>query len=75
MENNNTLSGLNEGDFVGRVGGRDTSLCVLANSLGAEMAITNYGAKIVSLMVPDRQGKLTDVVTGHPSLAEYEHSE
>ena len=39
------------------------------------LAITNYGAKIVSLMVPDRSGKLTDVVTGHNSIDEYLVSE
>lgn len=75
MENKCTLSGLALDDFSRSVGGKDTELCVLTNENGAELAITNYGAKIVSLMVPDRHGKLVDVVTGHASLEDYLHSE
>lgn len=36
-----------------------------------EAAITNYGGRLVSLMVPDREGRLTDVVLGHDSIQDY----
>jgi aldose 1-epimerase len=36
-----------------------------------QVAITNYGARIVSLLVPDLQGRPTDVVLGFDSLAGY----
>lgn len=75
MENKRTLSGLSLEDFSKLIGGKDTELCVLTNKNGVELAITNYGAKIVSLMVPDRQGNLVDVVTGHATLDDYLHSE
>lgn len=75
MENKRTLSGLFLEDFNKQIGGKNTELCVLTNKNGAELAITNYGAKIVSLMVPDRNGKLIDVVTGHATLHDYLHSE
>ena len=75
MKDNNTYSGLAAADFQQVVDGKGTSLYVLRNQSGAELAITNYGAKIVSLMVPDRTGKLTDVVTGHKSIADYLTSE
>lgn len=75
MENKRTLSGLCREDFSKQIGGKNTELCVLTNKNGAELAITNYGAKIVSLMVPDRNGKLIDVVTGHATLDDYLHSE
>lgn len=75
MENKRTLSGLFMEDFNKQIGGKNTELCVLTNKNGAELAITNYGAKIVSLMVPDRNGKLIDVVTGHATLDDYLHSE
>lgn len=75
MENKRTLSGLSLDDFSKSIGGKDTELCVLTNVNGVELAITNYGAKIVSLMVPDRNGKLVDVVTGHATLADYLTSE
>lgn len=75
MKDNNTYSGLAAADFQQVVDGKETSLYVLRNQSGAELAITNYGAKIVSLMVPDRTGKLTDVVTGHKCIADYLTSE
>lgn len=75
MENKRTLSGLSWDDFSKSIGGKDTELCVLTNVNGVELTITNYGAKIVSLMVPDRNGKLIDVVTGHATLADYLVSE
>lgn len=75
MENEQTLSGLRVEDFRATIDGKTTSLCVLTNKTGAEVTITNYGAKIVSLMVPDKNGKLVDVVLGHPSIDEYLKSE
>lgn len=75
MKNSNTLSGLSVANFSKQVDGKETALFVLTNQQGAELAITNYGAKIVSLMVPDRNGKMTDVVTGHASIDDYLTSE
>lgn len=75
MKNETTLSGLQIAAFSKQIDGKETMLCVLTNKTGAELTITNYGAKIVSLMVPDRSGKLTDVVTGHNSIDEYLASE
>ena len=75
MKDNYTLSSLAKADFNQLIEGKETALYVLSNAAGAELCITNYGAKIVSLMVPDRDGKLTDVVTGHKSIADYLTSE
>lgn len=44
---------------------------LIQNETGMNALITNYGAKVVSLNVPDRTGKLGDVVTGYDSLSEY----
>lgn len=71
MENRMTKSGLSFENFNKQVEGKDVSLCVLTNKAGAELVITNYGAKIVSLMVPDREGTLRDVVLGHISIDDY----
>ena len=51
--------------------GRKVSLYTLTNSAGAEVRIINYGAIVVSLKVPDREGKLRDVVLGYDDLAGY----
>ena len=75
MKNEQTLSGLNTSDFQKVVDGKETSLCVLTNKSGSELTILNYGAKIVSLSVPDKNGNLTDVVTGHSSIEDYLSSE
>ncbi|MDR0835388.1 MAG: galactose mutarotase [Tannerella sp.] len=75
MKNEETLSGLLFSDFETIVDGKKTFLCTLKNQNGIEIAITNYGAKIVSLVVPDKKGDFIDVVTGHSSIAEYLKSE
>jgi len=60
--------------FNSKVDGKETKLFVLKNANGAEAAITNYGGRIVSLMVKNDKGELVDVVLGHDSLAGY-HTE
>ncbi|MDL2282273.1 galactose mutarotase [Parabacteroides sp. OttesenSCG-928-G06] len=66
-----TLSGLMASDFEATVDGKETHLYVLTNSTGAEACITNYGACLVSLMVPDRNGVMTDVVLGRSTIQDY----
>ena len=51
--------------------GGKVSLYTLTNSTGAEVRIINYGAIVVSLKVPDRAGRLRDVVLGYDDLAGY----
>jgi len=66
-----TLGGLKKSDFQNLVDGKDVDLYILTNKKGLEMSVTNYGAKIVSLHVPGRDGKMTDVVLGHNTINEY----
>lgn len=66
-----TLSGLKQADFVSEVQGKPTALYVLKNKNGAEACITNYGGRLVSVMVPDRNGKMTDVVLGYDNIDQY----
>ena len=75
MKNEHTLSGLDISNFRQMVDGKETWLCVLKNNVGCEATILNYGAKIVSLMVPDNQGNITDIVAGHASVSDYLVSE
>ena len=51
--------------------GGKVTLYTLTNASGAEARIINYGAIVVSLTVPDRQGKARDVVLGYDSLEGY----
>ncbi|MDR1527049.1 MAG: galactose mutarotase [Dysgonamonadaceae bacterium] len=66
-----TRSGLQTSDFEKTVDGKPVGLFILSNAKGAEMSVTNYGAKIVSLLVPDRTGRLTDVVLGKSTITDY----
>ncbi|HMH23893.1 MAG TPA: aldose epimerase family protein [Puia sp.] len=59
--------------FHDNVDGKATDLFVLKNKNNAEVAITNYGARVVSLIVPDKNGKPTDVVVGYDSISKYVH--
>jgi aldose 1-epimerase len=68
-------SGLLQEAFAKNVDGKQTGLYVLTNSNGCELAITNYGAKIIALIVPDRSENFVDVVTGHDSIDDYLTSE
>ncbi|MHA4809159.1 aldose epimerase family protein [Flavitalea flava] len=57
--------------FKATVDGKATALYVLRNKQGMETAITNYGARVVSLLVPDKNGTITDVVVGYDSISRY----
>ena len=51
--------------------GTEAEIYILTNSKGAEAKITNYGATLTSLKMPDRDGKFADVVLGLGSIADY----
>jgi aldose 1-epimerase len=59
-------------DFETLVDGKPTRLFTMENKNGMVVTLTNYGAKIVSVYAPDRDGKLADVVLGFKSIAEYQ---
>ena len=52
--------------------GEAAHLFTLTNRSGAYMTLTDYGARIVSIHVPDRTGKLDDVIVGYGDLASFE---
>ena len=66
-----TLSGLMKSEFGSEVDGKPTALYVLKNKKGAEACVTNWGGRLVSVMVPDKNGKMTDVVLGYDNIAQY----
>lgn len=67
-----TLSGLSRSDFQTVINESDsTDLWVLKNAAGMEVAITNFGSRIVSIMVPDKNGIMQDVVLGYDSISDY----
>ncbi len=51
--------------------GTEVELYTLRNKHGMEAKISTYGGIIVSLLAPDAEGKLVDIVLGHNSLDKY----
>jgi aldose 1-epimerase len=58
--------------FGTTIGGHKIFLYSLRNSKGVEIKIMNYGATIVSIETPDKNGILKDIVLGYDTLKEYE---
>ena len=51
--------------------GKEVSLYTLENSRGMKAVVTDFGAILVRLIVPDKEGKCADVVMGYDTLEEY----
>lgn len=68
------LSALNRNAFLADVNGKRTDLFILKNPLGMEVAVTNYGCAIISIMVPDKHDHYANVVLSHDSIEETIHS-
>ena len=66
-----TASGLDPVKFDTVIDGDSVKLYTLKGDNGMEVCITNYGGRVVSLMVPDKDGKLVDVVLGFDNIAQY----
>lgn len=66
-----TASGLDPKNFEAEYNGKATALFTLKNANGMEVCITNFGGRIVSIMVPDRNGDFKDVVLGFDSVQAY----
>jgi aldose 1-epimerase len=58
--------------FEKTIDGKETKLYILKNAKGVQAAITNYGGRLVSLLVPGKSGKMVDVVAGSASIDDFE---
>mgnify|MGYP003510058544 CR=1 FL=1 len=64
------LSSLKRADFQSEQQGKQTDLYTLTNKNGMEVCITNFGGRIVSIMVPDKDGNMQEVVIGYSDVAD-----
>ena len=62
---------INEDAFRSSFRGKETGLYTLKNRKGLIAQITNYGAIIVSIYIPDRSGAMADIVQGYDTIQEY----
>ena len=68
---NLTVSGLDPAKFDTVINEKTVKLYTLKNQNGMEVCITNYGGRVVSLVVPDKDNNPTDVVLGFDNIAQY----
>jgi len=66
-----TVSGLDPAKFDTLINEKPVKLYTLKNAAGMEVCITNYGGRVVSLVVPDKDGNPTDVVLGFDNIQQY----
>ena len=66
-----TVSGLDPEQFKGTYNGAATALYTLTNESGMEVCITTFGGRIVSIVVPDKDGQPRDVVLGFDKVSDY----
>ena len=66
-----TKSGLDVQGFDLQIAGKQNHLYTITNKNGMELCVMNFGARVVSLMAPDRNGKFEDVVLGYKNAIGY----
>ncbi len=59
-------------NFESVIDGKPTRMFTMENKNGMVVTLTNYGAKIISVYAPGKNGKFADVMLGFKSIAEYE---
>jgi aldose 1-epimerase len=64
-------AGISKEAFERTIDGKQNSLWTVRNKNGVEMCVTNYGGKVVSLFVPDKDNQFVDVVTGFENIDKY----
>jgi aldose 1-epimerase len=69
--NLNTMNLIKEEAFKSTVQGKQTALYTLKNKNGMVAQVTNYGAIIVSVFAPDKNGVFADMVQGYDTIGEY----
>ena len=67
---NQSLNLMKAEDFQTTVDGKATDLYTITNGT-LTMQVTNFGARVVSLWMPDRDGKMADIVLGYQNIDRY----
>lgn len=60
-------------DFQMTLDGKKTDLYILKNKNGLEITVTNFGAHVVEIWAPDKNGRFEDIVLGHDHIDKYIH--
>ena len=65
------MKGIEIESFGSTLDDRKALLWTITNQAGAQLSLTDFGARITGIRVPDREGRLEDVVLGFDSAGEY----
>ena len=61
-----------ESDWGKTSDGTPVKLYTMKNAKGMTVQVTNFGGRIVKMLVPDRNGKFDDIVLGYDKISDYE---
>ena len=64
--------GIKVSNFGKTADGKQAYLYTVVNKNGVGMEVSNYGATLVSITVPDRNGAIADVLLGYDEVCDYE---
>lgn len=64
---------MSDSAFTTTLDGKDIKLYTLESGNGITMQVSNFGGRVISLWVPDKEGKYEDIVFGHNNINEYIH--
>ncbi|MDO4802868.1 MAG: galactose-1-epimerase, partial [Prevotellaceae bacterium] len=67
----NSCFKLDAAKFDTVVNQKEVKLFTMTNANGMEVSITNFGGRIVQILVPDKDGNMQDVVLGYDNIAQY----
>lgn len=75
QEKDHSTAGLPDtGAFTDTIDGRPCGYYHIQNGSGIQVAFSTYGARIIRLLVPGKQGQLRSVISGYDSLSHYLHT-
>jgi len=73
-KSNNIDIFVNRADFQSTVNGKQTDLFILESDEGIKLAITNFGGRVVSWMVPGKDGEYADISVGFDNVLAYQNA-
>ncbi|MEN8122673.1 MAG: aldose epimerase family protein [Bacteroidota bacterium] len=62
---------MSKNNFNTTINNKEISLFTLKNNNGVKVEITNFGGKVVSIHVPDKDGNIEDIVLGYDNIDDY----
>jgi aldose 1-epimerase len=70
----NTFVPLDKSAFETTIDGKKTSLYTLESGNGVIVQVTNFGARVISILTPDKNGKYEDISIGYENIDRYVHN-